>query len=66
MRDSVTVSMAEEMQRGVQRDGARQLGLRAHLHRHNLAVGGHQQHIVEGKGFRKIFSQHNGMTRPES
>ena len=38
-------------QRRVQRDVAGQLGLRAHLHGHHVAVGGHQQHIVEGKGF---------------
>ena len=39
-------------QRGVERDVAGQLGLRADLHGHHLAVGGHQQHVVEGKGFR--------------
>ena len=53
-------------QRRVQRDGARQLRLRAHLHRHNLAEGGYQQDIVESEGFRKIFCQHNGMRRPGS
>ena len=42
-------------QRGIQRNVAGQLGLRAHLRGHYVAVGGHQQHIVEGKGFREDF-----------
>ncbi len=42
-------------QRGVQRDVARELRLRADLRGHHVAVGRHQQHIVEGEGFRKNF-----------
>ena len=42
-------------QRGVQRNVAGQLGLRADLHGHHVAVGGHQQHVIEGKGFRQVF-----------
>jgi hypothetical protein len=32
--------------------------------RHHLAVGGHQQDIVEGQSVRKIFGQHNVSTLP--
>ena len=39
-------------QRGVERNFAGQLGLRADLDGHYVAQGRHQQHIVEGEGFR--------------
>ena len=42
-------------QRGVQRDVARELGLRAHLRGNNFAVRRHQQNIIKGEGFRQVF-----------
>ena len=42
-------------QRGVERDVAGQLGLRADLNGHYVAQGGHQQHVIESKGFGQVF-----------
>ena len=42
-------------QRSVERNSACELGLRAHLRGHDVAVGRNQQHIVEGQGFRQSF-----------
>ena len=46
-------------ERGVERNPLCQLSLRAYMRGHHLAVGGHQQDIVERKSFRKIIGQHN-------
>ena len=42
-------------QRSIERDVAGELRLRADLRGHHVAVGGHQQHVIEGQGFREIF-----------
>ena len=50
-------------QRRIQRDVAGQLGLRAYLGGHHVAVGGDQQHVIKGQGFWQIFRKHNALMR---
>ena len=59
MRDSVTVSMADEISGVLSAIPLVNWVCVLTCDRHHLTVGGHQQDVVEGQCFRKIFGQHN-------
>ena len=50
-RASVTVSIAAETQRNIERDRARKAGLQGNVARNDEGMGGNQQDVVEGQRF---------------